>query len=169
MHEVHCEVWGAGGGGGGGAWGPHLPRPQAPPPAHPVGPQAVPRPAERPSPSSGSSSGSPPGGSCPEHLSRDAFRRPLKQLAKPLQLVPPHVEEQRLYCELLPPIPEGDPAPHPVPGRRLRGVGASYQDYTYAYTHCLLAWHSLLGVGIGGLDHPVSSACGTAAAQYCLR
>ena len=58
----------------------------------------------------GSSSGSPPGGTCQEHLPREASRGHLKQMPEPPQLAPRDVEEQRLYSKLLP----GDRAPHPI-------------------------------------------------------
>ncbi|KAK3517186.1 hypothetical protein QTP70_000829 [Hemibagrus guttatus] len=59
----------------------------------------------------GSSPGPLPGGACPEHLSRETFRRHPKQMPEPPQLPPFNVEEQHLYSELLP----GDRAPYPIP------------------------------------------------------
>ncbi|KAK3555190.1 hypothetical protein QTP86_010028 [Hemibagrus guttatus] len=58
----------------------------------------------------GSSPGPPPGGACPEHLSRETSRRHPKQMPKPPQLPPFNVEEQRLYSELL----LGDIAPYAI-------------------------------------------------------
>ncbi|KAM8748088.1 uncharacterized protein AB9X84_015870 isoform 2-T4 [Acanthopagrus schlegelii] len=49
----------------------------------------------------GSSSGSPPGGTCQEHLPREASRGHPKQMPEPPQLAPLDVEEQRSYSELL--------------------------------------------------------------------
>ena len=57
----------------------------------------------------GSSSGSPHGGTCQEHLLREASQGHPKQMPKPPQLAPLDVEGQRLYSELL----SGDRAPHP--------------------------------------------------------
>ncbi|KAI3375709.1 hypothetical protein L3Q82_004020 [Scortum barcoo] len=51
----------------------------------------------------GSSPGPPPGGTCLEHLPREASRGHPKQMPKPPQLTPLRCEkEQRLYSELLP-------------------------------------------------------------------
>ncbi|KAI3364866.1 hypothetical protein L3Q82_001057 [Scortum barcoo] len=50
----------------------------------------------------GSSPGPPPGGTCLEHLPREASRGHPKQMPKPPQLTPLDVKEQRLYSELLP-------------------------------------------------------------------
>ncbi|KAI3373072.1 hypothetical protein L3Q82_006339 [Scortum barcoo] len=47
-------------------------------------------------------SGPPPGGTCLEHLPREASRGHPKQMPKPPQLTPLDAEEQRLYSELLP-------------------------------------------------------------------
>ncbi|KAI3364926.1 hypothetical protein L3Q82_001107 [Scortum barcoo] len=44
----------------------------------------------------------PPGGTCLEHLPREASRGHPKQMPKPPQLTPLNVKEQRLYSELLP-------------------------------------------------------------------
>ncbi|CAM4598776.1 unnamed protein product [Leuciscus chuanchicus] len=56
-----------------------------------------------------SSPGSPPSGMRPEHLPGKASRRHPEQMPDPPQLTPLHVEEQRLYSELLP----SDRASHP--------------------------------------------------------
>ncbi|PWA28305.1 hypothetical protein CCH79_00019015 [Gambusia affinis] len=74
------------------------------PPAPPEESQGVPRPAERHSPSSVSwvSPGPPPGGTCPELLTREASRRHPDQMPEPPQLAPLDVKEQRLYSESLP-------------------------------------------------------------------
>ncbi|MEQ2282632.1 hypothetical protein AMECASPLE_002718 [Ameca splendens] len=58
----------------------------------------------------GSSFGPPPGGTCPEHLTREASRRHPDQIPEPPQLAPLDVEKQRLYSESLP----DDRAPHPI-------------------------------------------------------
>ncbi|KAI3367910.1 hypothetical protein L3Q82_026737, partial [Scortum barcoo] len=59
----------------------------------------------------GSSPGPPPGGTCLEHLPREASRGHPKQMPKPPQLTPLDVKEQRLYSELLPrPVTKGSPA-----------------------------------------------------------
>ncbi|KAI3365133.1 hypothetical protein L3Q82_010117, partial [Scortum barcoo] len=50
----------------------------------------------------GSSPGPPPGGTCLEHLPREASRGHPKQMPKPPQLTPLDAKEQRLYSELLP-------------------------------------------------------------------
>ncbi|TWW77476.1 hypothetical protein D4764_12G0008660 [Takifugu flavidus] len=63
----------------------------------------------------GSSRGSPPGGTCPEHLTRGHPNL----MPKPPHLAPLNAEEQRLYSELLPdgrashPISKGEPS-HPT-------------------------------------------------------
>ena len=57
-----------------------------------------------------SSSGSPPGGTCQEHLPREASHKHPIQMPEPPQLALLNVEEQRLYSELL----LGDRAPHPI-------------------------------------------------------
>ncbi|KAI3370699.1 hypothetical protein L3Q82_007257 [Scortum barcoo] len=82
------------------------------PPALPGGPRGVPRPAETDivSPACpGSSPRPPPGGTCLEHLPREASRGHPKQMPKPPQLTPLDAKEQRLYSELLP----SDRASHP--------------------------------------------------------
>ncbi|MED6255108.1 hypothetical protein ATANTOWER_004793 [Ataeniobius toweri] len=67
----------------------------------------------------GSSSGPPHGGTCPEHLTREASRRHSNQMPKPPQLAPLDVEKQWLYSESLPddrvspPISKGEPR-HPA-------------------------------------------------------
>ncbi|KAI3360480.1 hypothetical protein L3Q82_002269 [Scortum barcoo] len=68
----------------------------------------------------GSSPRPPPGGTCLEHLPREASRGHPKQMPKPPQLTPLDVKEQRLYSELLPsdrashhPISKGAPS-HPA-------------------------------------------------------
>ncbi|XP_060798521.1 class I histocompatibility antigen, F10 alpha chain-like isoform X2 [Neoarius graeffei] len=58
----------------------------------------------------GSSPGPPPGGTCLEHLPREASRRHPKKMPEPPQLIPLDVEQQRLYSELLP----NDCASHPI-------------------------------------------------------
>ncbi|KAL0146834.1 hypothetical protein M9458_057773, partial [Cirrhinus mrigala] len=58
----------------------------------------------------GSSPGPPPGGTCPEHLPREASRRHPEQMPEPPQLASLDVKEQRVYSELLP----SDRAPHPI-------------------------------------------------------
>ncbi|XP_061525942.1 glutamic acid-rich protein-like isoform X2 [Phycodurus eques] len=50
----------------------------------------------------GSSPGSPPGGACPEHLTREASGRHPNQMPQPPHLAPLDVKEQRLYFEILP-------------------------------------------------------------------
>ncbi|MEQ2255054.1 hypothetical protein ILYODFUR_009835 [Ilyodon furcidens] len=50
----------------------------------------------------GSFSGPPPGGTCPEHLTREASRTHPNQMPEPPQLAPLDVEKQRLYSEPLP-------------------------------------------------------------------
>ncbi|KAI3376923.1 hypothetical protein L3Q82_000021 [Scortum barcoo] len=50
----------------------------------------------------GGCGGPPPGGTCLEHLAREASRGHPKQMPKPPQLTPLDVKEQRLYSELLP-------------------------------------------------------------------
>ncbi|KAI3372198.1 hypothetical protein L3Q82_007062 [Scortum barcoo] len=50
----------------------------------------------------GSSPRPPPGGTCLEHLPREASRGHPKQMPKPPQLTPLDAKEQRLYSELLP-------------------------------------------------------------------
>ncbi|KAI3375867.1 hypothetical protein L3Q82_004138 [Scortum barcoo] len=58
----------------------------------------------------GSSPRPPPGGTCLEHLPREASRGHPKQMPKPPQLTPLDAKEQRLYSELLP----SDRASHPI-------------------------------------------------------
>ncbi|KAI3355635.1 hypothetical protein L3Q82_004174 [Scortum barcoo] len=58
----------------------------------------------------GSSRRPPPGGTCLEHLPREASRGHPKQMPKPPQLTPLDAKEQRLYSELLP----SDRASHPI-------------------------------------------------------
>ncbi|KAI3356424.1 hypothetical protein L3Q82_017641, partial [Scortum barcoo] len=73
------------------------------------GPRGVPRPAERHSFSSVSwvFPRPPPGGTCLEHLPREASRGHPKQMPKPPQLTPlVDAKEQRLYSELLPKVTE---------------------------------------------------------------
>ncbi|KAI3369337.1 hypothetical protein L3Q82_007461 [Scortum barcoo] len=69
-------------------------------------PRGVPRPAERDIVSLqrvlGLPRGPPPGGTCLEHLPREASRGHPKQMPKPPQLTPLDAKEQRLYSELLP-------------------------------------------------------------------
>lgn len=48
----------------------------------------------------GSSSGPPSGGTCPQHLPREASRRHPKQMSEPPQLVSLYVDEQWLYSKL---------------------------------------------------------------------
>ncbi|TWW62362.1 hypothetical protein D4764_04G0010090 [Takifugu flavidus] len=67
----------------------------------------------------GSPRGSPTGGTCPEHLTREASRGHPNKMPKPPHLAPLNAEEQRLYSELLPdgrashPISKGEPS-HPT-------------------------------------------------------
>ncbi|MEQ2222926.1 hypothetical protein ILYODFUR_031581, partial [Ilyodon furcidens] len=58
----------------------------------------------------GSSSEPPPGGTCPEHLTREPFRRHPNQIPEPPQLAPLDVENQPLYSESL----SDDRASHPI-------------------------------------------------------
>ncbi|KAI3357847.1 hypothetical protein L3Q82_016237 [Scortum barcoo] len=93
--------------------GVHMIHKQTLPPALPGGPRGVPRPAERHSFSSVSwvFPRPPPGGTCLEHLPREASRGHPKQMPKPPQLTPLDLmKEQRLYSELLP----SDRASHPI-------------------------------------------------------
>ncbi|MED6264317.1 hypothetical protein CHARACLAT_013533 [Characodon lateralis] len=79
-------------------------------PGRPGESHGLPRPAEKHSPSMcpGSSSGPPPGGTYPEHLTREAPKRHPNQMPEPL--APLDVEKQRLYSESLP----DDRASHPI-------------------------------------------------------
>ncbi|MEQ2257836.1 hypothetical protein ILYODFUR_038915 [Ilyodon furcidens] len=58
----------------------------------------------------GSSSGPPPGGTCPEHLTREASRRHPNQMPESPQLAALNEEKQRLYSESL----SDDRASHPI-------------------------------------------------------
>ena len=86
-----------------------------------------------------SSSGSLPGGTCQEHLPREASRGHLIQMPEPSQLAPLNVEKQWLYSELLP----GDRAPHSVfkgaPHRSvvlLHGLPKLFPHLSFCFRDC---------------------------------
>ncbi|MEQ2255512.1 hypothetical protein ILYODFUR_014673, partial [Ilyodon furcidens] len=58
----------------------------------------------------GPSPGPPPGGTCLEHLAREASMKHPNQMPEPPQLAPLNVEKQRLYSES---VPDGQDS-HPM-------------------------------------------------------
>ncbi|KAI3356618.1 hypothetical protein L3Q82_017828 [Scortum barcoo] len=99
----------------------------------------------------GSSPRPPPGGTCLEHLPREASRGHPKQMPKPPQLTPLDVKEQRLYSELLPKSTQGMDLIHP---RRL----ATEELANYLSDFCLgdgrvhLGLRFLIGRQVGGIE-----------------
>ncbi|TWW80169.1 hypothetical protein D4764_10G0011990 [Takifugu flavidus] len=77
-----------------------------------------PKPGERcnPSPSPGPATRPPPGGTCPEHLEREASGRQTGQMPEPPQLTPFDVEKQRFHSELLPDVRASHPISKAEPG-----------------------------------------------------
>ncbi|TWW80170.1 hypothetical protein D4764_10G0012000 [Takifugu flavidus] len=69
-----------------------------------------------PPPSPGPAMRSPPGGTCPEHLEREASGRQTGQMPEPPQLTPFDEEEQRFYSELLPDVRASHPISKAEPG-----------------------------------------------------
>ncbi|TWW57296.1 Transthyretin Prealbumin TBPA [Takifugu flavidus] len=101
----------------------------------------------------GSPRGPPTGGTCPEHLTRDASRGHPNQMPKPPHLAPLNAEEQRLYSELL---PDGRASHHISKGEPSPPTEEAHFGRLYLLSCCFGHYPKLMTIGEGrNKDRPV--------------